>query len=123
MLDGSHSTFPCTLPDEELERRCAEFDIHPTGPLPGRGDSGARSEAAALEGSVFDDEINLIEALAAAGVDAARRSLRLRPMGLKCELEQDILSLEFELPPGAYATSLLRELVTVVDATMLRRSG
>ena len=40
VLDGSRSTFSCSLPDAELERRCAEFDIHPTGPLPGRGGQG-----------------------------------------------------------------------------------
>ena len=36
MTAPRRSTFGCSLPDAELERRCAEFDIHPTGPLPGR---------------------------------------------------------------------------------------
>ena len=122
MLDGSRSVFPCTLPDAELVKRCAEFDIHPTGPLPGRGQAGTHREALALEEAVLEADSKLVEALAAAGVDAARRSLRLRPRGLECELDDDVLRLEFELPAGAYATSLLRELVTVSDGSIFRGS-
>ena len=117
-LDGSRSTFPCTLPDETLDRRCAEFDIHPTGPLPGRGDSGVAREAATLEQAVLENEMQLVESLARAGLDADRRSLRLKPGRLECELDDDSLLLAFDLPPGAYATSLLRELVNVRDATI-----
>ncbi|MEE4215991.1 MAG: tRNA pseudouridine(13) synthase TruD [Xanthomonadales bacterium] len=123
MLDGSRSVFPCTLPDPVLLQRCAEFDIHPTGPLPGRGQAGTQREAATLETAVLEADGKLVEALAAAGVDAARRSLRLRPRRLECELDGDVLSLKFELPAGAYATSLLRELVTVSDGALLKRAG
>ena len=122
MLDGSRSVFPCTLPDAELVDRCDEFDIHPTGPLPGRGEAGTHREAAALEAAVLEADSKLVEALAGAGVDSARRSLRLRPLGMECELDDDVLSLKFELPAGAYATSLLRELVTVSDGTILKGS-
>ena len=117
-LDGSRSSFPCTLPDETLEQRCAEFDIHPTGPLPGRGDGGVARAAAALDQDVLENELPLVDSLAGAGVDADRRSLRLKPGRLECELDDDSLLLAFDLPPGAYATSLLRELVNVRDATI-----
>lgn len=122
-LDGRRPVFACELPDEELVRRCDALGIHPTGPLPGRGDDGVKREAAALESSILASESSLVEALAAAGVEAARRTLRLRPRELACEIEDDALVLSFELPPGAYATSLLRELVNVTDATMLRGPG
>jgi tRNA pseudouridine13 synthase len=118
LLDGSRSTFACTLPDGVLERRCAEFDIHPTGPLPGSGDGDVARKAAALEQTLLEDEMPLVESLAAAGVEAARRSLRLKPCRLECELDDDSLVLSFDLPPGGYATSLLRELVSVQDATI-----
>lgn len=115
LLDGSRSTFPCSLPDPELERRCAEFDIHPTGPLPGRegkrGNSRPAGEAAALEEEVLQRFDSLLHGLQRAGVDASRRSLRVVPAGLDWQWDGACLALEFSLPPGAYATSVLRELV------------
>ena len=122
-LNGRSAVFVCELPDEELERRCAEFEIHPTGPLPGRGDALSKGEAAALESAVLAREQALVKALAEAGVDAARRSLRVHPSGLECELDGDRLALEFSLPAGAYATSLLRELVSTRDGSILKGSA
>jgi tRNA pseudouridine13 synthase len=116
-LDGSRAVFACTLPDAELERRCAEFDIHPSGPLPGKGDGGVEREALALEVDILAGEKALVDGLAAAGAEAGRRSLRLRPAELQCEQDGDTLLLRFRLPPGAYATSLLRELVQLRDAS------
>ena len=112
-LDGSRSTFPCLLPDPELTRRCAEFDIHPSGPLPGSDGKQAQREAAEIEGTVLNPYQDLIERLARAGLKAARRALRLAPTGMEWERDGSELMLKFELPPGAYATSVLRELVTV----------
>lgn len=113
LLDGSRSVFPCDLPDEELEKRCGEFDIHPTGPLPGKGGKLSAGAALECESAVLQPEHALIEALASAGVESARRALRLMPAKLAWEFSDDCLLLEFELPAGAYATSLLRELVTL----------
>lgn len=110
-LDSRRPVFSCDLPDPELERRCAAFEIHPTGPMPGKADRGPEREAAAVENAVLDTERGLVEALARAGADAARRSLRAVPRGLEARLECDTLELWFELPAGSYATSLLRELV------------
>ena len=112
LLDGSRSTFSCSLPDPVLEQRCADFDIHPTGPLPGRGASGVERAAAELEGSVVQPHETIVASLHRAGVDADRRSLRVRPAGLCREFDGTDLLLEFALPPGAYATAVLRELVS-----------
>ena len=54
----------------------------------------------------------LIASMARAGLTAARRSLRLLPKSMEWERDGRDLMLKFELPPGAYATSVLRELVT-----------
>jgi len=122
MLDGTHSTFACCLPDPELERRCAGFDIHPTGPLPGRGGGRGGREAmgaaAAVEASVLGGFTDLVEALKRVGLDAARRSLRMVPAGLAWDGDATALVLEFALPPGAYATSVLRELVMTDEGTI-----
>ena len=115
MLDGSRSTFACSLPDAELLRRCAEFDIHPTGPLPGRSGrrrgSSPTGEAASLEEAALGPHREWVEALQRAGMDADRRSLRVVPVHLDWQLDNSRLTLAFDLPPGAYATSVLRELV------------
>jgi len=115
LLDGSRSTFAVETLDAELERRCAAFDIHPTGPLPGRS-RGRRGEcvsgeAAVLESAVLEQYADLVAALQAQRVDADRRSLRVLPNGLNWRVDGSDLELEFVLPPGAYATSVLRELV------------
>jgi tRNA pseudouridine13 synthase len=115
MLDGSHSTFRVDRVDAELEQRCAIFDLHPTGPLPGRprGRSGAgvAGAAAEIEAAVLEPSAPIVAALQRAGVAADRRSLRIRPAGLDWRIEGADLVLEFALPPGAYATAVLRELV------------
>lgn len=122
MLDGSHSTFACSLPDGELDRRCDRFDIHPTGPLPGRtGGRGTRATAgaaAAIEAAVLGPHQSLVAALERAGVDADRRSLRAVPADLRWARDGSVLVLEFALPPGAYATSVLRELVLTDEDTI-----
>lgn len=116
LLDGSQAHFLAEQIDASLIQRLSAFDVHPSGPLPGRGGAGPVGEAAAREGSVLAAEAELVAALAAAGLDAARRPLRLRPQGLSWSYEAAarILHLDFALPPGGYATVLLRELV---DAT------
>ena len=111
-LDGSHSTFPCSMPDPELARRCEEFDIHPSGPLPGSGGRQVEREAAEIEYSVLEPYETLIDSMAGASLKAARRALRLAPKSMEWERDNSDLILKFELPPGAFATSVLRELVT-----------
>jgi tRNA pseudouridine13 synthase len=108
------------LPDAALERRCADFDIHPTGPLPGRGGTGATGAAAEIERRVMQPFEAIVAALERAGVNADRRSLRVRPAGLSWEFDGADLVLEFTLPPGAYATAVLRELVSADAASISR---
>jgi tRNA pseudouridine13 synthase len=112
MLDGSHSSFFCNVPDAKLEARCAEFDIHPSGPLPGDGSDLVAGTCAEIETAVLQPHKELIERLANARVKAARRSLRMLPAGMEWERDGHDLELKFELPAGGYATCVLRELVT-----------
>ena len=97
---------------------CAEFDLHPTGPLPGRGDGGAAGEAAAVEARMLEPYHRTVAALDNAGVRSGRRSLRVVPAGLNWRFDGNALTLEFSLPGGAYATALLRELVSDDSATI-----
>jgi tRNA pseudouridine13 synthase len=117
-LDGRRSLFSCRLPDPELERRCAAGAIHPTGPLPGRGGLPSERAAAAAETAALDGYAAWIAALEGVGAEAARRSLRVIAADLSWAFGDDGLLLEFSLPPGAYATALLRELVSIAPGTI-----
>ncbi len=116
-LEGSRSVFAVGTPDAELEARLAAFDIHPSGPLPGRGGQRPTAVCAALEDEALAALRPLIDGLVAAKVDAGRRALRLRPAEFTWAWEDDgrTLRLAFELPAGAYATTVVRELVDTGD--------
>ena len=51
--------------------------------------------------------------LASCGMRAERRALVLRPKTFTHRAEDEELELDFELPRGAFATSVLREIVDV----------
>ena len=112
-LDGSRSVFGPEPFTAELAARLAAFDIHPSGPLWGRGELRTQAIAAELERRVLADDraLALRAGLEAAGLSQERRALRLRPTNLQWRwLATDVLELAFALPPGAYATVVLAEL-------------
>ncbi|WP_140908299.1 tRNA pseudouridine(13) synthase TruD [Cognatiluteimonas lumbrici] len=114
MLDGSRSVFGPVPFDDALAVRLADFDIHPTGPLWGRGELRSAAAARELElGALADDESLALRAgLEAAGLSQERRATRLRPRELAWSWpDDDSLELRFELPAGTYATSVLAELM------------
>ena len=118
MLDGSRSVFGPEPMTDAIATRLAEFDIHPTAPLWGRGHLRSTDDARALEEAVLADSraLSLRQGLEAAGLSQERRSTRLRPGGLRWDwLDQGTVKLAFELPPGTYATTLLAELGSVTD--------
>jgi tRNA pseudouridine13 synthase len=112
-LAGSRSVFGPEPFTDELARRLAEFDIHPSGPLWGRGELRSRAAVAELEMQALADAdaLALRAGLESAGLEQERRALRLRPADLRWEwLDDTSLQLSFSLPPGAYATVVLAEL-------------
>lgn len=111
-LQGRSACFVAENIDDELQRRLQQLEVHPTGPLCGAGEPLARDLAARYEQEVLASCAHWIEALARQRLDAARRALRVVAQELSCEFEpggDPVLS--FFLPAGAYATSLLREVV------------
>lgn len=110
VLNGTASWFAVTTTDAEIERRLMEHDIHPSGPLAGVGQAATTGPAAQLEADVMDAFPECCEALQAAGVEVARRALRVCAARLEWTWPAaDQLQLGFELPRGAFATTLLRE--------------
>lgn len=109
-LDGRGSLFPDDG-SADLTDRVAGGSLHPTGPLPGRGGMTPAGEAAAVEGPALASLAGLVEALAAANVEAARRPLRVLPREFEWRIREEALELSFLLPRGAFATALLREVI------------
>ncbi|MEJ2396616.1 MAG: tRNA pseudouridine(13) synthase TruD [Candidatus Thiodiazotropha sp.] len=111
----SRSEVADELQEAQLAERCQRLDIHPSGPMWGRGRLPVAQQAAALEQSVlapFDAWRDRLEHL---GLSQERRSLRLRldDLAWSFEAEGSALRLGFFLPAGAFATVLLRELLDV----------
>ncbi len=110
-LAGSRSWFGPEPFTEVLAERLARADIHPSGPLWGQGEPPTQGEAGALEREIGAACSDLVEGLAKARMDQERRPLRLMPKDLKWHwLDDGALELSFELPAGAYATVVVREL-------------
>jgi tRNA pseudouridine13 synthase len=116
MLAGSRSYFVADAPDAEIERRVAAFDLHPSGPLWGRGEPPSRGQARLLEDEVLSGWEGWRAGLERFGLEQERRALRLVVRELAWELNGGALRLRFHLPAGTYATTVLRELVGNVEA-------
>ena len=119
MLDGSRSVFGPEPWSEALAQRLAGFDIHPSGPLWGRGTLRSEGACRALELAALDDveSMALRDGLERAGLEQERRALRVLPEGLRWDWpDPSSLQLSLSLPPGSYATAVLAQLGAVIDA-------
>jgi len=96
-LDGTGSVFDVDEVDADIERRCDEMDLHPATELAG-------------EGSQIGNE-SWQRAFDKGRVKPGHRSLRLKVRDLRAEVSPDGIELAFTLGRGAFATSVLRELV------------
>jgi tRNA pseudouridine13 synthase len=116
-LDGRGSFFAVEAVDATLARRAEQLEIHPTGPLWGRGPlegAGAVAELEAQVGARFAAECAACEA---AGMRQERRSLRLAVHELRVAEEPAALVLHFRLGRGSFATAVLRELIEFAGAS------
>jgi tRNA pseudouridine13 synthase len=99
--------------DADCQRRMQAWEISPTGPMfgakmrPAQG-AAAEREQTILAGSGIDADALARHAKAGEGT---RRSARIRPLHCEVAHEADIIRLSFELPSGAYATAVLREIM------------
>jgi tRNA pseudouridine13 synthase len=95
--------------------RADRFEISPTGILFGSRASWAVGEPGEIERAVVAESgatpESLTEAAKSCGFRGERRSLRIPLADFEWALGGTVLTLCFSLPPGAYATSVLRELM------------
>lgn len=116
-LDGSGGFFHCGEPDDEIRQRLETGDIHVTGPLWGEGEPLVSDAAAELERRVVATEPALVAGLSQARLKHQRRALRVMPRSFQWQFGEDTLRLEFVLPRGTFATSVLSELLDLSTAT------
>jgi len=111
ILDGSNSFFSIDQIDHEVEKRITEFDVHPSGPLWGRGEPLVRLDALLLENDTLINDRSIQQGLDNANMKMDRRALRMQVDELVYEIfSPDDIKLKFYLRSGQYATTLLREI-------------
>ncbi|MBM4120343.1 MAG: tRNA pseudouridine(13) synthase TruD [Nitrospira sp.] len=101
------------------QKRVDVFEISPTGVLFGSRASWATGEPGGIEREVaaeFDaTPESLLEAGKACGFRGERRALRVKLESPNWSVEGDTVTVSFTLPPGAYATNVLRELTKIYE--------
>ena len=111
-LDSTHSWFPAVeATDSELKTRLAAFDLHLTAALWGEDDVQSTEQCAELEVAIAETLPEYKVAFSTHRVKQDRRAMRVRPVEINHQWTDNDLSLSFKLPPGAYATSVLREII------------
>jgi len=118
MKSDNGACFPVEQPEVE-QPRADRFEISPTGPLFGSRAPWATGVPGDIEQAVVAELGTTPELLSKAGAECGfrgeRRALRVRLNELSWSLEGTVLTLGFWLPPGSYATSVLREVVKKSD--------
>ncbi len=117
LLSGTKaSLFNVGAVDEELRNRVDSMDIHPTGPMWGRGQQLTHLDCLNIEQHILADWNDWQQGLEKARLNQERRSLRLFADNFEWQyLADNQLELHFFLPAGSYATSVMRELAIITD--------
>ena len=111
MLDGRGSVFAVDRVDDAVAQRTERGEIHPTGPLWGRGKRLVAGAAREVEDRVVAAASALCGGLERERLAQGRRALRVTVRDLECRVGPGRrVSLSFTLPPGGYATVVLAEL-------------
>jgi tRNA pseudouridine13 synthase len=114
IFDQSGSYFRAEQIDENIRSRLKAGAIHPTGVLWGKGETNVSADVMAIETAILQQYPALMQGLVNAAVAIGRRALRVKVINLHWQfVERTSLQLEFFLPAGSYATSVLREIIKV----------
>lgn len=109
-LDGKGSVFPVDAVDDALTGRLALLDVHPTGPMWGKGELMSQGRVRELEQRVGGELTEPCELVIAAGMNQERRALRLAVRELSWERQGADVLVRFWLTKGSFATTVLNEL-------------
>lgn len=115
LLAGTNSFFNAGDNDQDVAIRLQQKDIALSAPMWGEGELASNGEAKQFECSVaqqFDLQCKSLESL---GLLQERRAIHLHPENLQWKIIDNQLEIKFELPSGAFATSVVREIVKVSE--------
>lgn len=115
-LRGSNSFFSQAHIDKTILSRLQQQDIHPSAPLWGKGQLVSQADALSFEQNIAARYPQVCQLLENLGLKQERRPLRLFAQDLCWKIDGNHLHLEFFLPSGCFATSVLRELVILESA-------
>ncbi len=124
-LDGSGSHFRVTDVDAALSSRLVAFDVHPSGPMWGRGQPQTQGHAGEHETAVAEEYRDVADLLEAEGLTQERRPLRcaVRELAVETHVDEDTnagtVTFSFTLGRGQFATSVLREICELGPAAAL----
>lgn len=112
-LTGRGSWFVAEATEIEiLQSRVNNNELRITAPLPGSGEWGTKEAALDFEQHSLAAEAELIALLERERVEAARRAMLVIPRDLRWDWSDDrTLRLDFWLPAGSFATSVVREIL------------
>lgn len=115
MLSGSNSHFAVDSVDDTLRARCQSGDIAPGGWLAGKGDAHLHGEAGAIRKHILDTHADTVHYLARHSEDDWR-PMWLHARAFTWQWQNDsTLALDFRLPAGAYATTLVESVFACED--------
>ena len=111
---GNRSFFPLTDLDATTMERLDKREVCLTAPLWGAGELTSELDAKQYETSVLSCYQEIQAGLAKNGLKQERRPLLLIPEEFSSTwLDENSVKIDFYLPSGCYATSVLRELINV----------
>lgn len=97
--------------EPDAAQRLMQQEISPTAPLPGDNGMEPTEVCANLENQVLAPFAAAINGLVKQGLKGDRRATRLLVSELEWDIQPNQLELSFRLPAGAYATTVLAELL------------
>jgi tRNA pseudouridine13 synthase len=112
-LDGKGSVFPVDAVDDALTARVAALDVHPTGPMWGKGELLSQGRIRDLEQRIGAELPEPCALVIAAGMNQERRALRLAVRELRWERQGADVVVRFWLTKGSFATTVLGEIFEV----------
>ena len=113
LLAGSGSFFCAEQIDATIEQRLDSRDILLSVPLWGQGELPSKAQALVYERQLASDYPEVCNALEQLGLKQERRALRLFPQNMQWQINHNQLDVAFDLPAGAFATSVIREIVDI----------
>ena len=117
MLANTQSVFLADEIDQSLNERYSNHDIDITAPMWGAGELMTTADALAFEQEVATLQPAFCEGLPRFGLKQERRRIRLVLKEPEITVNDNVVVLSFSLPAGAYATTVMRELIHYTDMT------